>query len=274
MLHTRRTFSFESPLEEADVALLGIPFDSTETGSPVRFGSLFIREALKALPGYDPQTGRNVFEELSFCDLGDVEVVPGSWELTNAAIQETVKEMFQTKQDVFPVVLGGEHLITLGIIQALQAAAFEGKKLTIIDFDAHRDLMQEWMGLRHSHITWAWHALQLKNVELIQLGCRSWYPEEESAFKNLRIKERLEAVQNPVYLTIDLDVLDPKEAPEVGTPEPAGLGSQELFSLLEKACQNQLIGLDIMECASDRVNTQTALLAAQIIKKVLGWKRK
>ena len=93
MLYTKKTFSFEAKLEEADVCLVGIPFDSTEIGNPVRNGPLFIREAIKNLPGYDPQLKRNVFEELSFCDLGDIEVVPGSWDLTNNAIMETMREI-------------------------------------------------------------------------------------------------------------------------------------------------------------------------------------
>lgn len=269
MLYTKKTFSFESPLEESDVCLLGIPFDSTEIGNSVRFGPLFIREAIKNLPGYDPELGINIFEKLKFCDLGDVEIVPGSWELTNNAIQETIKEILTRNKNVFPVFLGGEHLISLGILESLLE---RHQKITIINFDAHRDLMKEWMGLKHSHITWAYHVLQNKNLEMIQVGCRSWYKEEEDSFKKLGVKEKIEKINNPVYLTIDLDVLDPREAPEVGTPEACGLERKEFFSLLEKACENEIIGMDMVECSSDRINTQTALLAAHIYKKVLGWK--
>ena len=265
MLYTKKTFSFEEKLEESDVCLVGIPFDSTEIGNPVRNGPLFIREAIKNLPGYDPGLKKNVFEELSFCDLGDIEIVPGSWDLTNNAIMETVREIKGSK--AFPVFLGGEHLITLGILNAL----VPDEKITIIDFDAHRDLMKEWLGLKHSHITWAYHALQNKNFDMIQLGCRSWYREEEKPFEEFGIRETLENINNPVYLTIDLDVLDPAHAPEVGTPEASGMSVKELFTLLEQVCANKVIGMDIVECASDRVNTQTALIAAQVFKKVIGW---
>ena len=271
MLYTKKTFSYENSLEDSDVCLVGIPFDSTEIGNPVRFGPLFIREAIKNLPGYDPLLKKNIFEGLKFCDLGDIEIVPGSWELTENAIKETVKEILDRNKNIFPVFLGGEHLITLGIINSLIP---KYEKITIIDFDAHRDLMKEWMGLKHSHITWAYHALQNKNFDMIQLGCRSWYKEEEKPFEELGIREKLENINNPVYLTIDLDVLDPAHAPEVGTPEALGMTTQELFSLLEQVCKNKIIGMDIVECASNRVNTQTALIASQIFKKVIGWAKK
>ena len=82
----------------------------------------------------------------------------------------------------------------------------------------------------------------------------------------------LDEIQGPVYLTVDLDVFDPGFAPEVGTPEPIGKTPQEVFDFLKKVCAKKLIGLDVVECSSDTINTPTALLGAQIIKKVLLWK--
>ncbi|HDD72552.1 MAG TPA: agmatinase [Candidatus Aenigmarchaeota archaeon] len=269
MLYTRKTFFYEYPLEEADVVLVGVPFDSTEIGFPVRFGPLFLREAIKNLPGWDPELRINIFEKLKFCDLGDIEVVPGSWRATQNIIKDTIRDIFSKNPRIFPVFLGGEHLITLGILQSLSEILKE--RITVIQFDAHRDLMSEWMGEKYSHITWAYHIAKSPEFELVQIGCRSWDKSEENVLKKFAVKEKLEKTENPVYITVDLDVFDPKHAPEVGTPEPMGITPKEFFSCLKKICKNRIIGLDIVECASQRVNTQTALLGAYIFKKVLGY---
>jgi len=268
MLYTHKTFEYEYGLKEADVALLGIPFSATETGQSVKYGPLFIREAIKNAPGFDPESGNNPFNELKLCDLGDVSVVPGNWKLTESAINDTIKEIIKEKPEIFPIFLGGEHLITLAIVNAL--AEYHGN-ITIIDFDAHRDLIQDYMGNRHSHITWAARALENPKISLIQLGCRSWNKGEWEPYKD-EVKEDLDDIEGPVYITIDMDVFDPSVAPEVGTPEPNGMTYKVFFSLLEKACKFDVKGIDIVECASSQVNTQTALMAAQIFKKVLIWK--
>jgi agmatinase len=277
MLYTHKTFEYESSLKEADVALIGVPLSSTETGSSVKHGPLFVREAIKNVVGHDPKTGKNPFEAMKFCDLGDVSVVPGNWKLTEEAITDTIKGMLQENPKAFPVFLGGEHLITLATVNAL-AESHKHEKITIIDFDAHRDLMQDWMGERFSHITWAARALENPAFRLVQLGCRSWNKGEWPVQVQLkeRVSDVLEGIEGPVYITVDMDVFDPSLAPEVGTPEPNGMNQQEFFGLLEKACsqhKQDIIGMDIVECASTRVATQTALLAAHIFKNVLIHRR-
>ncbi len=264
MLYLKKTFSYEYPLDEARVALVGVPWDGTQTGQPVRHGPLFIREAIRNLPGHEPSTGDNPFTRLKLTDLGDVEVVPGSWELTSQAIEDTAKHIIETNPEAIPAFLGGEHLITLPIIKTLAA---RHKTLTVVHLDAHRDLMPEWMGNPHSHITWANHALKIPGVRLVQLGVRSWNSEEEPLIK--QVSHTLEDLQGPVYLTVDLDVLDPLHAPEVGTPEPEGLSPGEVFGIVREVAGKNLVGFDIVECASTRVGTQTANLAASIFRQVL-----
>ena len=135
--------------------------------------------------------------------------------------------------------------------------------------------MQEWMGEEHTHITWGSHAITKLDLNLVQLGVRSWTKEEQEFLeKNKNRIKKLEDVTGPVYLTVDLDVFDPAFAPEVGTPEPLGVTPKDFFGILKTVCKNKIIGMDIVECASDRVNTPTALLGGQIIKKVLLWKGK
>lgn len=264
MLYLRKTFSYEYPLKESDVVLAGVPFDSTETGFPVRFGPLFIREAIKNLVGFDPKTGKNPFKVLKLSDLGDVETVPGDWSLTADAIKDTVTSIHSGNPKAVPVFLGGEHLITLAIVE--QLAEIHGG-LTVIQMDAHRDLMPDWMGNPHSHITWAHHAVSNKRIDMVQLGVRSWNREEEPDIG--KVKESLEGITKPAYLTLDIDVLNPSYAPEVGTPEPGGMKPDELFSIVRKVSGMNLVGMDIVECASQRVGTQAALMCAQAFKEML-----
>lgn len=259
MLYVRKTFSYEYPLEEADVALIGIPWDFSQTGYPTRYGPLFIREALKNTVGYDPETKTNVFEAFKFCDLGDVEVVPGNWKLTEERIRDTVRSIFEANPKVFPIFLGGDHLVTLGVLNSLKP-----RKLTIVDLDAHRDLAKEFLGERYSHFTWAYHAL--KDFEIVQIGCRSWTEEEERVSK--RVKDNVKGIKNPVYLTIDLDVLLTKD---VGTPEPGGMGFGEMTKILKQVCKNKIIGMDIVESAATKINSESPVIAANLIKKVLGY---
>ena len=265
MLYTKKTFDYEHPLAEADVALIGIPWDSTETGKSVKYGPLFIREALRNLPGHDPESGKTPLGKLRFCDLGDLDIVHGSWELTRERIEDTIKEIFSTNSKVFPIFLGGDHLITLGILQALPY-----DKITVVHFDAHRDLLKDWMGNPFGHMTWASHIVNTPKFELVQIGTRSWSKDEESIISSL--KDTFHNTTNSIYITVDMDVFDPAYAPEVGTPEPCGMNPEEFLDILEDIFKGNVIGMDIVECASDRVNTQTAVLAAHIIKKTLTHK--
>lgn len=266
MLYLKRTFDYEYPLGEADVVLIGIPWDFSQTGFPTRYGPLFIREALRNLVGYDPETKTNVFEKYKFCDLGDIEVVPGNWKLTEERISDTIKSVFEENPKVFPVFLGGDHLISLGVLNSLKNLH---PKLTVVDFDAHMDLMKEFLGEKYSHFTWAYHALKFS--EIVQIGVRSFTKEEEEVSKKFRIKNDLKNVKNPVYLTIDLDVL---KTNDVGTPEPGGMSFEGITKILKQACRNELIGMDIVESAAMKINSESSLIAANLIKKALAfWKK-
>lgn len=271
MLYTRKTFDLEHQLEEADIVLLGLPFDSTQIGRPCRLGPLFIREVVKQMEGFDPETKTNPFASLKFTDVGDLDFVPGNWKLTEERILETVKEIRERNPKAFLLGLGGDHLNTLGVIKALKQFH---ENLTVVHIDAHRDLLPDWLGESNSHITWARRAVE-EGFGLLQLGCRIWKPEETEFTKKHNIPEKLEGLKGPVYVTVDLDVLDPSIAPEVGTPEPGGLTLQQVWSLLKDIFKNKesdVVGMDVMECASDRPHTQTALATAIIIKKSLTYK--
>jgi len=270
MLYTRKTFDLEHPIQEADVVVLGLPFDSTEIGRPCRLGPLFIRESLKATEGFDPETGKNPLGNTKFTDVGDLDFVPGNWKLTEERIEETVKEIVEINPKAFVIGMGGDHLNTLGVVKALKHFH---SGLAVVHIDAHRDLLKDWFGEKNNHITWARRAVD-DGIDIIQLGCRIWKPEEDVFLKN-RIKESLDGLKGPVYITVDLDVLDPSIAPEVGTPEPGGVELQQVWTWLKQvfdAKDVHVVGMDVMECAVDRPYSQTALAAASIIKKALAYR--
>ncbi|MCK5023661.1 MAG: arginase family protein [Candidatus Aenigmarchaeota archaeon] len=265
MLYTKKTFDYEHSSKEADIALLGIPWDYSQTGYPTRYGPMFIREALKNVVGYDNETKCNVFEKYKFCDLGDVEVVPGNWKLTQERIIDTIKNMFEVNPNIFPIIIGGDHLITLGVVNAIKK--IKGN-FTIVDFDAHMDLMNDFLGERYSHFTWARHIP--KGIDLRQLGIRSFAKEEESVAKKLKIKNGLNEIKGASYITVDLDVL---ETSDVGTPEPNGMKFNDFTKLLKKAFESKVIGMDIVESAAITIGSESAILGANIVKKALGYRK-
>ncbi|RLI99573.1 MAG: hypothetical protein DRP03_03145 [Candidatus Aenigmatarchaeota archaeon] len=264
MLYTTRTFNYEYSMREADVVLLGIPFSSTEIGNDTRHGPLFIRNAIKMVTGYDSELGVNPFKKFKFHDAGDVEVVQGNWKITEKRIIDTVDEIFNTKRSIFPVFIGGEHLITLAIVNALKKIF---GNFTIVQLDAHADLMNDWMGSKYSHITWAYHVLKDEALELVQIGVRSFSEHEKDIVKRLRKSIKGE---KPLYLTIDLDVIDGAICNDVGTPEIGGMKVEELMQCLARVFKNKVIGMDIVECAARCVDSKSALIAANIIKRCLA----
>ena len=125
------------------------------------------------------------------------------------------------------------------------------------------------MGEKYSHFTWAYHALKFSEIR--QIGCRSFTKEEGEISKKFRIKNNVKNIKNPVYLTIDLDVL---KTSDVGTPEPEGIDFGDLTRILKQVCRNKLIGMDIVECGAMKVNSQSSIIAANLIKKILAfWKK-
>ncbi len=256
MLYTSNTFTpYNYPLKEADIAFLGIPFTSTSISKPAMYGPLMVRDALR------------LTEELpnkKFCDLGDLEVVPGSYELTAERIRETIKEIKETNPKAFTLAIGGEHLITLPLVEML-------KPKTVIQVDAHSDSRSNYLGCEYSHDTWAFHASKI--TKLIQIGLTAVGGEEKKflaktksiqTFSIIDFLRFMPKIERPVHLTIDVDVFDPSYV-ETGFPEGKAR-PEEVFSVLDKIKADSM---DIVEIADDRLPSKTGFLAAQIIKRVL-----
>ena len=257
MIYLRKSFVDACPVEEADVCLLGIPFDSTSISHGSRFGPAAIREALKDMEGYDSETGVNPFEKLRIADLGDIEIVPGSYKLTAERIVDTVEWIREQNPEAFVLSLGGEHLVSLPVIETL-------KPKTVVQFDAHADLREDFIGKKYSHADWAHYVA--KDFNLVQRGVRSWSEEEGKAIEEVKGNK----ISGPTYLTVDMDVFDPAIAPETGLPEPSGWSFDEFCNNLDSIKNENLIGADVVEFSPNGFNSPTAFLAANVIKKILS----
>jgi len=266
-LYTRKSFlSVEYPLDRADVCFLSIPFDSTSTGfNTSKLGPFCIRECLKNKEGYDDDTKINPFESLKMHDLGELEVVPGSYELTAKRIRDTVRRIFQLNSRILLITLGGEHLITLPIIESFT------KEFDLIQFDAHADLRQHYLQNKYVHNTWAFHAKKMKNCRrFIQVGVRVLSEYE----RKIHIDKDIRTVREPIYITFDLDVLDPSIAPEVGNPESNGLLFDDIVKVIKELCRKEIVGLDIVECCAKSPLDMTANIASELILKFLSYYKK
>ncbi len=257
-------------MSSADVVFLGVPFDGTSTG---RVGSREapnrIRSMTYMLETSSSESGGDL-SKLKMLDYGNLIVSPGDTDETLRRLEATVKEL----KGKFPVVVGGEHIITLGVVKALLR---EHPKLTVIQFDAHMDLKDECIGNKLSHVTVMRRVSEImKNGELIQVGTRSFSSEEKDyARKNTVIKtpENLLSynIKGPVYVSIDMDVFDPSHAPGVSTPAPGGMDPQEFFEIIRKLSEKaDVVGFDVVECCPPHDSSDvTSLLAAKVIKEAL-----
>ncbi|MFH0832628.1 MAG: arginase family protein [Candidatus Aenigmatarchaeota archaeon] len=263
MLYASNTFvPYNYSLKEADVVFLGIPFASTSISSQSIYGPVMGRESLKLIEDFID--GKNLFDKIKVCDLGDLEVVPGSYELTAKRIKETISDILDANKSAFPIFVGGEHSITLPIVEAMRPK-------TIIHLDAHADIRKDYLENKYSHQSWAYHASKI--AKLVQIGVTTHNKEELEFIKKSRIqnftpeqfmKSKL-TFQRPVHLTIDVDVFSPQYV-ETGLPEGA-MTPKEIFKILGKiSCDS----LDIVEIADNRLPSKSGFLAAEIIKRVLA----
>jgi agmatinase len=257
-------------LSSAEVVFLGVPFDGTSTG---RVGSREAPNAIRAasynLETYS-DTAKADMADLRMIDYGNVIVCPGDTEETLRRVEETVKDI----KGKFPVIVGGEHIVTLPVVKALLR---QHPKLTVLQFDAHLDLRDEYLGNKLSHVTVMRRLTEVLGKErIVQVGTHSFSADEkEFAKKNtvLKTPENLVnfSIKGPVYLTIDMDVFDPSFAPGVSTPAPGGIAPLEFFDLVRKLGEKlDVVGFDVVEtCPPHDSSDTTSLLAAKVIKDTL-----
>lgn len=261
--------------EDAEFALFGAPFDGTSSYLPgARFGPSAIREASCNLESFSLRCLRDA-EDAKVCDLGDVAVVQGDVYQTLDRVEKVVAELNQDGKKA--IMLGGEHTMTLGVVRGF------GKEVGIIDFDAHTDLRSKYLDQPLSHATFM-REISDEGYDVLQVGVRSICKEEykfitkndwnyitaleiqrEGMQKALNKIKEFQERKDRIYLSIDIDVLDPAYAPDVGNPEPGGLTFNQLIDLLE-IC-DKVTGCDVVEVTYG--GKTTAMVAAKIILELL-----
>lgn len=264
--------------EEADIVLVGAGYDGTSSYRPgSRFGPLAIRsEALYSQENYSPYFEKDLTEK-SIHDAGDIDLPLGDKRTTLALIHKTAHDLFNQKKKL--CVIGGEHLITLPVIQA--ALEFY-PDLRIIQVDAHLDLMDELFGDNLSHGTVMRRISELKNEGkwLYQAGIRSGSKEEYDFARQhtylfqFHLREFMKTIQElksyPIYLSMDLDVFDPSLIPGTGTPEAGGIMFPEFINLLKMLNGTNIIGCDLVELSPKIDPTGNSTInAAKILRELL-----
>jgi len=265
----------QTPLKEADFIFFGVPFDSTSTyRSGSRFAPDAIRQASINIETFSMRTG---------IDASDLKIYDSGNMVSKVGVKETLKAIVEVitdciKMGKIPVMVGGEHTITLGAVEALR----EGM---IIIFDAHMDLRDRYPeDARISHATVSRRICEIVGDEnLILLGVRAFSKEEYAYAKEKRIffrtsedlsknllktvedvKEKIKQAEK-IWISIDMDVIDPSMAPAVGNPEPEGITTTKLLDTLKHIIDSRVVGFDLVEVSPHYDHGVTAIQAAKII---------
>ena len=268
----------ESSFEQAAVVLYGAPFDSTTSFRPgARFGPSAIRHESFGLETYSPYQDKDLMDIKVF-DSGDLELCFGSSELALSDIENRTKEILKAAK--LPVLLGGEHLVTLA---AVRAVFHEYPDLHIIHFDAHADLRDDYLGTKLSHACVLRRCHELLGDNHIHQFCIRSGEREEFQFAAQHtdfhpftfdgLKETVQELKEkkiPVYFTIDLDCLDPSAFPGTGTPEAGGVSFLELLDAIRTVAQANIVGADLNELAPmlDVSGVSTAT-ACKVLRELL-----
>ena len=273
----------QKPFEKADYAVFGVPFDVTSTyRTGARFAPNAIRQASLNIETYSFRTKIEV-EDLALHDLGDLHV--------STDVKKTVEILKLVVADIVatgktPVAIGGEHTITVGILKGLGAKT---QKTTLVSFDAHLDLRREFLGVKLSHATFMrCISEEVKPAKIIEVGTRAVCKEELAYAEkagidfftsqqirkegSARIAQRLRKELAPyenIYLSIDMDVLDPAYASAVQNPEPEGIDTHTLIDIVGGICDKRVVGFDVVEIAPNYDYGTSAIQAAKVIFEVL-----
>ena len=270
---------FDATFEEAQAVLFGVPFDGTTSFKPgARFAPAAMREDSWGLESYSPYCDRDL-EELKLFDYGDLELPFGDKKNALRMIKEHVNEIIE--QNKIPIMIGGEHLVSLSPVKAL---AKKYDNLQIIHFDAHTDLREDYLGESLSHATVLRRIYDIVGDGRINQFCiRSGLKEEfEWAKKHTHLEKftyntlpscvrRLK--DKPVYITIDLDVLDPSVFPGTGTPEPGGINFHDMMNIINELGKlNNVVGMDVVELSPkyDTSGVSTAVACKTLRELVLA----
>lgn len=263
---------------DASIVLVGVPMDFTCSFRPgTRFGPQKIREVSIGIEEYSIYMDKEL-TDFKFYDSGDLDLPIGNVDKSLEIIESAADEI--VKDNKFPFFIGGEHLISVPVIKKVHEKY--GDDLIVLHFDAHADLREGYLGCPNSHASAVRRLMDfMPGKNIYQFGIRSGTKDEfEFAKKHTNmytidvlepLKKVIDRIKDkPVYLTLDIDVLDPAYANGTGTPEPGGISSKELLESVHLLKEVNIVGFDLVEVSphydpSDR----TALLAAKIIRDII-----
>jgi agmatinase len=270
---------FQSEFSQSDFVLFGVPYDSTSSFRPgSRFGPRAMREVSANLETWSWRTGID-YESVKLHDLGDLSVVHGDSAETIRRVQETVEDIKGARK--VPILLGGEHAVTLGAVRAFKDA-------TIVSFDAHFDLRDEYLSNKLSHAcVMRRSSEEVGPGNVIIVGARASYANEVDFVKKkgIRYISSLDIIRSgaqsaaawakqslrgakKVYVSIDIDVLDPSCAPGVGNPEPEGIGTTALLDIVDAVVDDRVVGFDVVEVSPPYDNGSTAAVASKLVFEI------
>lgn len=267
----------DTSYEEAKAAILGIPMDYTVSFRPgTRMGPLSIRNVSTGIEEYSVYLDKEL-GDYAYCDCGDLALPFGNVVKSLEIIENASRQLL--KDGKFPIYLGGEHLVSLPLIKPFIE---EYPDLRVVHFDAHADLRTDYYGESNSHATVMRKVADLLGPKrLYQFGIRSGIREEFTFAKentHLVIEEVLEPLKavlpelkgKPVYVSLDIDVVDPAHAPGTGTQEAGGCTSREILKAIHALGELNVVGFDLVEVSPALdASERTALLAAKIVREAI-----
>ena len=279
---TNQFIGCDRTFEDAKVVLFGAPYDSTTSFRPgTRFGPNAMRMESFGIETYSMLLDRDLLDDTSVFDSGDIELPFGNQERALAMIEERADAIVSAGK--VPFLLGGEHLVTLGSVRAV---AKKFPDLRIVHFDAHADLREDYLGnpLSHACVLRRCHDL-LGDGRIFQFGIRSGTRDERQfmrdghvtteLFSDTTLADVVAAIgpDAPVYLTVDMDVLDPSEFPGTGTQEAGGFRYPQLVADIRLICEKlNVVGLDNVELnpGLDSSGRSTALACKFLREELLS----
>lgn len=262
----------------AEIAILPVPYDGTSTWiKGADKGPEALLDASFNMEFYDIETGTEVYKK------GIATLAPVTEDSTPEAMSDEVERRMDAiiKDGKFPVMIGGEHSVSIGAIRAI---AKNYEEFSVLQLDAHSDMRDTYEGSTHNHACIMARAKEVA-TNVTQVGIRSTWPAEEGhnidperIFYAYKIKEESgweEKVSKQlcknVYITIDLDVFDPAIMPSTGTPEPDGLSYRQVLNLLKRViAEHNVIGLDVVELCPNEINKAPDFLASKLIYQFLS----
>jgi agmatinase len=276
-----RFIACRAPFPDARIAVFGIPFEGTvnlRRGADT--GPIELRLASDSIETYSPALDRDL-EDLAMEDLGDCELGQGGPRQQLDRAREEIARFW--RPGLLPLMLGGDHTATLPVIEVLAATIPE---LRILQLDAHPDLREEFLGERYNYASAMARVMDVVAPERVyqvgmRTGAREEYRRKAPHLHPAHAVHPVEAVRalvpelaaHPLYVTIDVDVLDPAEAPGTGSPEPCGLRAAELVEIVRLLAPCRVVGADLVEVAHafDR-SGRTGITACWILREaILAW---